>query len=325
MPACQIEDYQDSPEARRELSAWLAETDAKMLTEAVWQKRLAHWWDENPFAAACAERGWMLRHEGRLVGFMGLIPAHYAVAGRAVAAYMASTWRVNEPHRNASLPMFMKLRRLGGQHLIVDSTPTPQVQEIMRRSHWTACCEIERRFVVMGLAGKLSLAGTAWPQLGAGLRVTRELGDVWSLARSFQSATETGKWITLEYLRWFAASPMREHRFVGVVDEAGLLSSYLFVTPTTVRGVSAWMVLDQFTTRGGNEELHALVGEIVRGGVLPGFRPLLTLAAFPGDASWEGTRVLHRRTEHLCHYFLMPEEMKGLAKRTVLAEGDWGL
>jgi len=324
MPACQIEDYQDTAQARAELISWLVATDAHGLSAEVWRGRLAHWWDQNPFAETCAERGWMLRHEGRLVGFMALIPACYAVIGRAMPAYMASTWRVEERHRNASLPMFMKLRRLGARHLIVDSTPTPQVQEIMRRNGWTGCCEIERRFVAIGLLGGLLHRGT-WPRLGPERRVTQDLAEVRSLAASCQSATGVGKWITLEYLRWFAASPMREHGFVGVVDAVGCLSTYLFVTPVKVRGVPAWMALDHFTIQPGNEELHALVGEIVRGGVLPGRRLLLSLAAFPGDASWEGTRVLHCRTEQLCHYFLIPKEMKAMAKHTVLAEGDWGL
>ncbi|HEY1051722.1 MAG TPA: hypothetical protein VGE39_18250 [Prosthecobacter sp.] len=326
MPACQIEDYHDTPQARAELVSWLVATGtgAGALSGGVWHERLSHWWDKNPFAEQCVERGWTLRHEGRMVGFMALIPACYAVRGQATPAFMASTWRVDEPHRNASLPMFMKMRGVGRRHLIVDTTPTPQVQEIMRKCGWRSCLFIQRCFVALGLLGRL-VHGNAWPPLRPGCRVTTDLGEVRSLAACCQSAAGVEKWITLDYLRWFAASPMREHVFVGVVNEAGCLSTYMYVTPARVRGVPAWMELDHFTSHPGNEELHALVGAIVHGGVLPGGRLLLSLAAFPDDATWTDARVLYRRAEHLCHYFLIPEELKALPKRTVLAEGDWGL
>jgi hypothetical protein len=35
--------------------------------------------------------------------------------------------------------------------------------------------------------------------------------------------------------------------------------------------------------------------------------------------------VLHQRLEQVCHCFGIPGTLKELPKRTVLAEGDWGL
>jgi hypothetical protein len=134
MPACQIEDYSDNAASRDELIPWLIASDPEPLSEAMWQRRLAHWWDENPFASLAPSRGWVLRHEGRIAGFMALIPAGYAAGGKLNAAYIASTWRVDKDHRNASLPMLMKLRRLAASALMADTTPTPDVQLMLQKS-----------------------------------------------------------------------------------------------------------------------------------------------------------------------------------------------
>lgn len=324
MPACQIDDYQDDERARAELISWLVTTDTHGLDENVWRRRLAHWWDENPFSPLCPRRGWRLRNEGRLVGFMGLIPVCYAVEGKSTAAYMASTWRVDEAHRNASLPMFMRLRKLGARHLVVDSTPTPEVQELMRRCGWTACCAVRKHFLAVGWPGKV-LHGSRLPSLPAELRLISDPGNVKSVARGCGSPDGVEKWVTPESVRWFVDSPMREHVFVGVVDAEGCLSSHLVLTPTRVKSVPAWLAVDHFTTRPTHDELHGLVGALVRGGVLPGGRALLSLGAFPGDAAWDGLPCLYSRDEQVCHYFLMPKPLEGQRKLTVLAEGDWGL
>ncbi len=324
MPACQIEDYQDTPQARAELIPWLVATEPRPMSAETWGRRLVHWWNDNPFASLRSERGWVLRHESRIVGFLGLIPTCYAVNGRSTSAVIASTWRVDEPHRNASLPMLVKFRRLAADTLIADTTPTPKVRDILQRGGWICQMDIQRRFVPLGFLAKM-LPGRAWPVLPPGLRITRDPAEVQSIAASCMSSHGIEKWITPEYLRWFASSPMRRHEFIGAMDHAGSLSSYLFLTPKRIRGLPAWMEIDHFTTAATNEELHALVGELVRKPSLLGRERLLSLAAFPGDSAWDDAPVLHQRPEQVCHCFGIPGTLKELPKRTVLAEGDWGL
>lgn len=324
MPACQIEEYHDTPQARDELVPWLVRTDAQALTAETWRRRLSHWWDENPFSNLCTERGWLLRHEREVAGFMGLIPACYAVNGEPTPAFIASTWRVDEKHRNASLPMLMKLKRLAGSRIIADTTPTPAVKELLQRSGWSCLTDIHRRFVPLGLLSRL-LASPAWPSLPSRRLVIRDPALVREIGTPSSSSTGVQKWITPDYLRWFAASPMRKHEFIGVIDDAGCLSSYLFLASKRVRGIPAWMEIDHFTTDSKNDELHALVGEIVRRPAQFGNKRLLSLASFPDDRTWEGCPALHERTEHVCHCFAIPGHLQSLAKQTVLAEGDWGL
>jgi len=323
MPACQIEAFQDTPAAREELAAWLSRHAPDTLDASGWLQRLAYWWEANPFAALSTERGWVMRHEGRLAGFMALIPAAYAVRGVLTPACIASTWCVEEAHRNASLPMLMKLRRLAATTLMADTTPTPEVQVMLQKSGWTPATDITRRFVPLGLFGLPWRA--RWPRLAQGRKITRDPAEVQSIAASFQRADRLEKWITPEYLRWFAASPRRRHAFLGVIDAAGCLTSYLFLTPKSIRGIPAWMEIDHFTTSEDVSELHALVGELVRNPALLGRERLLSLASFPGDAAWDAAPVLHQRPERVTHHFAIPEAIKTLPKHSVLAEGDWGL
>jgi hypothetical protein len=324
MPACQIEEYHDTPQARDELIPWLVRTDAQTLSAETWRRRLSHWWDENPFSTLCAERGWLLRYEGEIAGFLGLIPACYAVNAEPSPAYIASTWRVDEKHRNASLPMLIRLKKLADSKIIADTTPTPAVKELLQRSGWRCLTDIRRRFVPLGLPSRL-LSFREWPSLPPGRFITRDPALVRGIATRRVSCAGVQKWITPDYLRWFATSPMRKHEFAGVIDDAGCLSSYLFLTSKRIRGIPAWMEIDHFTTEGTHDELHALVGEIVRQPALFGDQRMLSLASFPDDRSWEGCPALHERTEHVCHCFAIPGHLHSLAKLTVLAEGDWGL
>jgi hypothetical protein len=323
MPTCQIEEFIDTAESRAELIPWLVATEPEPITREIWTRRLCHWWDMNPFSSECPERGWVMRYEGKVVGFMALIPACYGVDGKPTPAYIASTWRVDEPHRNASLPMLMKLRRISTSYLIADTTPIPEVQIMLSRMGWIPRIDIQRRFVILGLIGK-GLVRRSWPKLPPNLRVTFDLAEVRSVHASVQASKSIEKWITPDYLRWFASSVMRKHVFIGLVDSSGCLSSYLFLMQTKIRGIPGWMELDHFSTAHSQEELYALVGEIVRRPSLLGGRRILSLASFPGDATWEDAPCLHKRTEQVRHFFSIPTPLKDYSKRTVLAEGDWG-
>lgn len=226
MPACQIDTYQDSIAAREEIARWLVQHGPDRMNASDWLRRLAYWWDTNPFSSATAERGWVLRHEGMLAGFMALIPSAYAVHGAFTPAVNVSTWCVAEVHRNASLPMLMKLRRLAATMPMADTTPSTDVQVMLQKSGWTPATTIMRHFVPLGVWGLPWRS--RWPRLAEDARIIRNPSEVRHIARSFQNSERIEKWVTPEYLRWFAASAMRQHEFIGVVDGAGCLTSYLF-------------------------------------------------------------------------------------------------
>ncbi len=302
----QLIPFLDSPSTRAELVSWLAKSEGAQASEAGWAARLRHWWDENPWRTLVQERGWLLHSEGGIVGFQGLIPAAYAVNGECRAACISSTWRVDNEFRNQSVAMLMQLKRLGLSRLLVDSTPTADVQVLLQKTGWKASREVEQSIVVPCLLSS--------PQMAAGRRVTENLDEVRNVAQPFSSAIGVERWITLDYLRWYARSNTRQHVFGGVVDAQGCLSSYVFLTRSRF---GSWMEVDHFTSE-GKDELLALVASLRT-------RLWIKLHAFPGDDSWQGIRVLHRRVIQVCHHYLMPAEMERLPQRTVMAEGDWGL
>lgn len=193
---------------------------------------------------------------------------------------------------------------------------------MLRKIGWVPATEITRRFVPLGLAG-LPWRGS-WPELPSGCTLTRQAAEVRSIAAPFRDADRIEKWITPEYLRWFAASSQRRHEFVGVIDGSGCLTSYVFLAPKKVHGVPAWMEIDHFTCRADLRELLGLIGTLVRDPALLGPERLLSLASFPGDATWDSAPALHSRQEQVAHHFAIPPALRSLPKHTVLAEGDWG-
>jgi len=52
---------------------------------------------------------------------------------------------------------------------------------------------------------------------------------------------------------------------------------------------------------------------------------LLTVEDFDHDPAFMRMPLLISRREKVCHYFLLPEELREVPKHTVLAEGDLGL
>lgn len=328
MPS-QIEPYQDCPAMRAELASFLADHLEDGPEEALWLERLAHWWDENPHAGDSPERGWVLREGRVLVGFLGLIPVRYAWQGQPVQALIATSWVVKPGCRNAALPMGMKLQRLAQSHLLLDSTPSLEVQALISRFGWVGEMRARRTLLPLGTVGRLfaKLAGELWPTLPKGRRITTEVGEVRSLARSWQENGRLEKWTCPASLRWYAAARMRQHQFLGVVDEDGRLTSCLWLTRRSRCGIHLWMLLESFSTEADDAELRALAAALVRREVrlLGPPAQLLSLLAFPQDPRWKDVRGLIRDEVLVCHFHALPAALKDTPKHTVMAEGDFGL
>lgn len=328
--ACSVAAYQDSPDNRQELASFLtvcfAENGPDLQT---WKQRLAYWWDANPFASHIAQRGWSLRADGRLVGFLGLIPAQYAWKGEAQPALIATSWAVAEEHRNASLPMLMQLQRLGKDHLLVDTTPSEEVQKLLNRLNWNGEKWVRRAWLPVGLAASLCarLKGRPWPRLPAGKKVCTRLDRVKRLAGPWQDPGRIEKWTSLESLQWYADSPSRKHLFAGVVDAEGTLTSFLWINLERRRGIRVWFVLEAFSTDSSGQELTALIGAVAtKKAGMPGPQAsLLCLQSFDDDQRWDNLPALFKDDAAVCHFHFLPPTLNQTPKFTVMAEGDFGL
>ena len=324
MPKLDISPYPDTPTARAELVEFLSRQLPPQKGHD-WEQRLRHWWDENPAAADNQERGRWAHAEGRVVAYGGIIPALHAWQGQPCQALYATTFCVDEHFPKAGALVFLQQREAAAQRIITHTTPNPRVQEALLKMGARAEQTVTRHFFPAGLASHLH-GRPWWPALPAHQRVVTDPAAVTAIARPYQRADRIEKWITPEYLRWFCRSTTRTHHFLGLVDAAGTLSSYLLVTSRPVRGLRSWDVLESFTTNEDRSELYALIGHLVKEpGLLSGGAVLVTAAAFPDDLTWQPPPAILCRNQRVCHFFLLSEALRQAPKHTVMAEGDLGL
>ena len=333
MRTCRAQHFEDTPEARRELASFLGRVFAKGTDTCGWERRFEHWWDGNPFAELTSERGWVIKSlsDDSVVGFMGLIPACYTVDGTPTPAVVPTTWVVDPGYREAALVLGRRLQQMVGRILIVSTTGRREFQGRLVKRGWVLNTDAVRQFVPCGRAARW-LLGSGKP-LGESLRITGEVDDVRSIQGAAHESKGIEKCLTPEYLRWYRNSPAREHRFAGVVDAEGRLSSFLMLAPSPLAGMlNVWAVVDWFTAAADNEELRGLLAAVAEKPERAGLcgprrtRPfLLRLTAMADDETWRGVRGLWRAPVTLNHFHCPPEPLRLLPKRCVLAEGDLGL
>ena len=323
MPNTEFHEYEDSPSARAELVAFLEQTGDLPAEQGTWSRRLAHWWDENPFAALHPYRGRIMRANGRVIGYGGTIPAGYALNGRQVPVLLASTLRADPAYPKAGLPMLLKMRKLSQEVPIFHTTPIVKLQHALEKMD--AVCEkcVRRSFFATGNFARLLGARSRWPTLDASMTLIMEVDQARAVQRPWCSADRLEKWTTLQSLNWYLSTPTRQQRFIGAVDAQGTLHSFLVLSERTRHGIHTWDIVESFTTRDTAEEVLALAGALVwNPALLPGGGHLLTVAAFPSDQTWDDMPSLMTRDQQVCHYFMMPESLRGVPKLTMMAEGD---
>ena len=103
-----------------DLSAYLAEFPGATFSRELNEKRFPHWWDSNPAFEDNSERGWLLRSDEKIVGFLGIIPLRFQVGGRAITAYSGTNWRVLPDFRTQSFELAIKLLRVARDSILFD-------------------------------------------------------------------------------------------------------------------------------------------------------------------------------------------------------------
>lgn len=323
MPGAVVTIFEDHPENRSELTAFLHEAWPARSGHQSWTRRLSHWWDANPWTSISPHRGWVARASGRLVGFGGLIPACYAFAGRQVPALLASSFHVDSAYPASAMTMFRQQRVVQKDHIVVHATAMPRLQQTLVKMGSQAETRITRRLYGMGPLRHLR---GGWPALGTDMRLVTDPSQARALARPFRREDRLEKWHSLESLRWWCGSPVQEHRFLGALDQNGTVTSFLLLTPRSLRGLSAWDAVEGFTAREDVSELQALAGALARHPeLLSPARFWLTIPAFDSDTLWDRTPSLLSRHQTVGHHFLLPEHLHNVPKLTVMAEGDLGL
>jgi hypothetical protein len=324
MPDTVVQEYIDTPAARTELVAYLTQGVGAGLDESGWRRRLSHWWDENPCACMHPHRGYVARHGEKMVGYAGAIPSSYTLKGLEVPALLATTLRVDAGHAKAGLHFLLKMRRLGRQVLIAHTTPVRRLQQLLAEMGAHFETRMSRRVLPLGRLAGLLPGRFRWPVLEASVQRATCLGGIKRLAVSPQRREMLEKTVSLELLRWQMDSPQQRLRFLGAVDSSGCLQSFLLLRQSRLlRVLSSWEIVQSWTARETVEELWALVAELIREpGILGARLNWLAATSFAADFHWRGLPCLLEHPERVCHYFLMPQELRRVAKHSMLAEGD---
>jgi hypothetical protein len=318
--------------ARPELVRFLAGFENENRGVAFWQRRLAFWWDENPFHESGAPCGWVLRSAGEIAGFLGLIAAEYVWRGQNQRAWAATTWRVAREQRHASLPLFVKWHQLGDRNILLDTTPNAETVRVLNHFQYRSPQTLHRYFFPLRGAGrglkKLGLTGLRfWNQLTlpklSGKIVT--LADTFTVHQGFGNFKRLEKHVTRRYLDWFCRSPETPKEFIGCVDERGALTSYLILQPEPYGEHEVLSVIDYFTTLPDQREVLSLIREVLirPGDVATNHRFLMLNVLGEPFFPRRPFGVIHRQ-EAAKHYYSLPKPLADATKHCVLAEGDYG-
>ncbi len=325
MSQTHLQDYQDSPAARVELLDFLNRTGHPPAGTCSWEDRLHHWWDQNPHASQHALRGYVVRHEGYIVGYGGTIPSSYTFQGQRVPSLYATTLRADPRFHRAGIQMLMRLRSLGQEVMVIHTTPISKLQDLLNRMGARAETSVTRYLFPTGISAQLTGNQALWPKLDSSLRLTLNLDEVKSIAPLSRPQNRLEKWLCLDSLRWQINTPMYDFRFLGAIDGNGALHAYLILhdRERTFRLLKAWDVVEAWTAHGSPEPTQALLGSLARNPTLLGqHRHWLTTTAFQQDETWKTAPSLISRQQAVCHYFMLPDPLKGLPKHTMMAEGD---
>ena len=328
-----------------------------------WLRRMRTWWDLNPAYDDALTRGWLLREQGEIVGFLGSIPWKFQLGGRETTVFAGTTWRVLPEHRGMS---FALKRRQMDEHedvLHVSTTPRAEVERLLTRlgyepmrsdqgeeTHSVIVLDFESllRAKLKGRASGKFIAKRAARPLKAfqDLRM-RRLGhcahqkvrelheadsafdDLWERTRNRYPTTKVR---TADAINWYCfSSPELAKTLLGYFD-GDRLAGYMVFLPVERRDMRIFECVDLWTEPGPRREviLGALVEKARRCAQKASF-DLVYLPHFDRTtaAIYRRLGLLQRSGARRPRLYLGPNEL--MHKMTpansyiVLAEGDYGL
>lgn len=132
-----------------DLSEFLAAFSGGTETRPFWLRRFRFWWEHNPAFAENVERGWVLRSQGGIVGFCGMIPAKFRRSGKDETVFTATTWRVLPEHRSESLSLFFKVINASKQTMLFCTTPGDATIAVLKALKFERLPQEDRRRTIV--------------------------------------------------------------------------------------------------------------------------------------------------------------------------------
>lgn len=121
-----------TPADYEELASFLAHFYPETESQTFWLSNFHFWWDNNPAFEPGFERGWLLRENGAIVGFLGSIPTCFQLDGQNMTVFNSTTWRVLPEARQQSMNLLSKLLMASRQSILFNTTPNDEVILILK-------------------------------------------------------------------------------------------------------------------------------------------------------------------------------------------------
>lgn len=346
------------------LSAFLAKfPDDESGSAEAWLRRMRTWWDLNPAFDDETTRGWLLREQDEIVGFLGAIPWKFQLGGRETTVFAGTTWRVLPEHRGMSIALKRRQMDEHGDALHFSTTPRAEVQRLLKllgyepmrsgegdESHSAIILDFEKllRAKLNGKGLASVLAKAVAPPLAAlqALRMQRlrrcahekvrhvhradgTFDDLWERTKFRYPSTHVRN---AAAINWYCfSSPEFEKTLLGYFDGERLAGYGVFLSVER-RGMRFFECVDLWIEPGPRREvvLGALIEKARRYARKASFDRIY-LPHFERSiaAAYGHLGLLQMRSPRRPGYYMGPSElMHQLTPANsyiVLAEGDYGL
>jgi hypothetical protein len=230
--------------------------------------------------------------------------------------------------------MFMKLHRIVADRVVVDTTAILAVRKIYEHLKYQTNSRAWDCFFPIRQTGHSPIAllfraaHHLWNRGNppGSMRVVTDPSE-FELEREFMVYERLEKRVNREFLQWYCATPTMRKLFVGCLNKANQISSYLILVPDRFKGIKAVTVVDDFTTQPNNYELLDLVAYLASHPSVLGLDAdvrLLVWRSYEEGIFGKHTLGTVRRERTQPQWFRLPPAAGLSQKRFSVAEGDWG-
>lgn len=253
-----------------------------------WRNRIAYWWDLNPACSDQVDRGWLIKNEGEIVGFLGNVPTNLQINGALTTVYNGTTWWVLPEFRGRSLELFMRLIAASKGSVHFNTTATERVRTILERLKFerlplfdggssiflTSLDKVVR--AALGRIPPLAALGESPPSAPGqtppmftgvthypgGLevrkldRATEEFDQLWEESKSRYDVTNVR---TSQVLNWYCFANPNSRKELFACHRRGELLGYLICWVRPSRWHKTLTCLDLWVSPDARDALRALI------------------------------------------------------------------
>lgn len=303
----------------------------------VWRSRLSFWWEENPFYAEGLPRGWVLRTEKEIVGFLGVIITDYIYEGRTYKALNATTWRVFKAHRAQSMSLFLEFYKYKNNYILFDTTPNDTVAKVLQFCEFKVNSRVLNMFFPLKRRSRgnifdmsIDLLHNAYHLLlpNGECRVVNieesvKLQEVPDRYREFLVKNKN-----YEYLRWFCRkNPSR--RLIGCFNKNNELSSFAVIERALIKNRDVLRIIDYFIGDDDGKEILSIVNYICSNSHIftdgDHLRFLILTTFLNNEIIIKKAFFLFSKKGSARLYYTLPDELKESRVLNYISDGDFAL